>query len=61
VALSLSLDWYYQATKNIQSFGTKKITSPGMAVIWWFVPVYFFLKHTLLLNNYGRPAIQKQF
>ena len=43
-ALSLSLYWYYQATENIQSFGAKEITSPVKAVIWWFVPVYFFWK-----------------
>lgn len=48
VALSLSLYWYYQAAKNIQSFGTKEITSPVMAVISWFVPVYIFGKSYII-------------
>jgi len=34
----IGLYWYYRATKNIHSFGAKKVTSPRMAVIWWFVP-----------------------
>jgi hypothetical protein len=35
----LSLYWYFRATKNIHSFGAKGLTSPKMAVIWWFVPI----------------------
>lgn len=33
------LFWYYRATKNIHSFGAKEVTSPRMAVIWWFIPI----------------------
>lgn len=43
VALSFSL-LVLSSNKNIQSFGVKEITSPVKAVIWWFVPVYFFWK-----------------
>ncbi|HJU79853.1 MAG TPA: DUF4328 domain-containing protein, partial [Nitrososphaeraceae archaeon] len=50
-ALSLSLYWYYQATENIQSFGAKEITSPVKAVIWWFVPVYFFWKPYIITQQ----------
>ena len=32
--------WYYRTTKNIHSFGAKKVSSPRMAVIWWFVPFF---------------------
>jgi hypothetical protein len=39
-----SLFWYYRATKNIHSFGAKTVTSPIMAVIWWFIPIFFFWK-----------------
>lgn len=38
------LFWYYRATKNIHSFGAKEVTSPRMAVIWWFVPIAFLWK-----------------
>ena len=40
----VKLFWYFRASKNIHAFGAKKITSPIMAVIWWFVPVLFFWK-----------------
>jgi hypothetical protein len=33
------LIWYYRATKNIHSIGAKEVTSPRMAVIWWFIPI----------------------
>jgi hypothetical protein len=35
----ITLSWYSRATKNIHSFGAKEVTSPKMAVIWWFVPI----------------------
>lgn len=35
-----ALVWYYRATKNIHSFGAKWVTSPAMAVIWWFIPIF---------------------
>jgi len=38
------LFWYYRTTKNIQSFGAKAVTSPVMAVIWWFIPILFLWK-----------------
>ena len=31
--------WYFRATKNIHAFGARSVTSPIMAVIWWFVPI----------------------
>lgn len=30
---------YFRANKNIHAFGAKGVTSPIMAVIWWFVPI----------------------
>lgn len=33
------LVWFYRATKNINSFGAKYVNSPGMAVVWWFIPI----------------------
>jgi len=33
------LVWFYRATKNIYSFGAKYVNSPGMAVVWWFIPI----------------------
>lgn len=59
VALSLSLYWYYQATKNIQSFGTKEITSPVKAIIWWFVPVYFFWKPYIITQQLWKASNPK--
>jgi len=38
------LFWYYRATKNIHSFGTKEVSSPRMAVIWWLIPIAFLWK-----------------
>lgn len=38
------LIWYYKATKNIRSFGAKEITSPEMAVVWWFIPIMHLWK-----------------
>ena len=38
------LYWYYRTMKNVHSFGAKTMTSPIMAVIWWFIPVFFFWK-----------------
>ena len=40
----ITLFWYYWASKNIHSFGAKKVTSPIMAAIWWIVPIFFFWK-----------------
>lgn len=38
------LFWYFRSTKNVHSFGAKTVTSPIMAVIWWFIPILFFWK-----------------
>lgn len=40
----VALVWYYRATKNIHSFGAKMVTSTAMAVIWWFIPIFFLWK-----------------
>jgi len=39
IVLILTLYWFYRATKNAHQFGGKEITSPVMAVIWWFIPI----------------------
>ena len=39
LVLMVVLLWYYRATKNIHSFGAKEVTSPIMAVVWWFIPI----------------------
>lgn len=44
VAFIAGLVWYYRATKNIHSFGAKWVTSPIMAVVWWFIPIFNFWK-----------------
>lgn len=31
--------WFYRANKNIHSFNAKDVSSPRMAVIWWFIPI----------------------
>ena len=40
----VQLVWYYRSTKNIHSFGAKWVTSPVMAVVWWFIPIFNFWK-----------------
>jgi hypothetical protein len=40
----LGFYWFYRANKNIHAFGAKQISSPIMAVIWWFVPIFQFWK-----------------
>lgn len=44
ITTSVMLIWFYKASKNIQSFGAKGVTSPIMAVVWWFVPILNFWK-----------------
>lgn len=39
IAFIITLYWFYRANKNIHAFGAKEISSPRMAVIWWFVPI----------------------
>ncbi len=39
VVFILTLYWYYRASKNVRAFGATGITSPVMAVVWWFVPI----------------------
>jgi len=39
VALIITLYWFYRANKNIHAFGAKEVSSPAMAVIWWFIPI----------------------
>ena len=35
----ITLIWFYRASKNIHDFGAKNVSSPRMAVIWWFIPI----------------------
>jgi hypothetical protein len=44
VEFIIRLFWYYRATKNIHSFGAQAVISPTMAVVWWFIPIFFFWK-----------------
>jgi hypothetical protein len=39
IAFIITLYWFYRANRNIHAFGAKEISSPRMAVIWWFVPI----------------------
>jgi hypothetical protein len=39
VASIITLYWYYRANKNTHIFGATGISSPIMAVIWWFIPI----------------------
>ena len=36
----ITLIWFYRSNKNIHAFGAKEVSSPRMAVIWWFIPVW---------------------
>ena len=44
IGLIVILFWFHRANKNIHAFGAKEITSPRMAVIWWFVPIFHLWK-----------------
>lgn len=35
----ITLVWFYRSNKNIHAFGAKEVSSPRMAVIWWFIPI----------------------
>ena len=35
----ITLYWFYRANKNTHIFGATGISSPIMAVIWWFIPI----------------------
>jgi Domain of unknown function (DUF4328) len=39
IAIIISLCWFYRADKNIHAFGAKEVSSPKMAVMWFFVPI----------------------
>jgi len=39
VTAIITLIWFYRANKNIHIFGAKEVSTPRMAVIWWFVPI----------------------
>lgn len=39
ILLILTLYWFYRSTINAHQFGAREITSPVMAVIWWFIPI----------------------
>jgi hypothetical protein len=36
----ITLGWFYRATKNVRTLGAKEVSSPIMAVVWWFVPIF---------------------
>ena len=40
IGVIIALFWYHGATKNIHSFGAKRTTTPNMAVISWFIPLF---------------------
>ena len=44
IATIVILIWFYRANKNIHAFGAKEVSSPRMAVIWWFIPILFLWK-----------------
>ena len=35
----ITLIWFYRSNKNIHAFGAREVSSPRMAVIWWFIPI----------------------
>jgi len=39
IAFIIMLYWFYRANKNTHIFGATGISSPTMAVIWWFIPI----------------------
>ena len=44
VIVVITLIWFYRANKNIHAFGAKDVSSPRMAVIWWFIPIMHLWK-----------------
>jgi len=44
VTAIITLFWFYRANKNIHTFGAKEVSTPRMAVIWWFVPILHLWK-----------------
>jgi heme/copper-type cytochrome/quinol oxidase subunit 2 len=44
VTAVITLFWFYRANKNIHTFGAKKVSTPRMAIIWWFVPILHLWK-----------------
>ena len=35
----ITLIWFYRSNKNTHAFGAREVSSPRMAVIWWFIPI----------------------
>lgn len=53
----ITLIWYHRATKNIHSFGAKEVTSPTMAVVWWFIPIANLWKPYKLTQQIWKASI----
>lgn len=39
VSIVATLLWFHRANNNIHAFGAKEVSSPTMAVLWFFVPI----------------------
>jgi uncharacterized protein DUF4328 len=45
VNLILFLIWFHRADKNLSALGATELRfTPGWAVAWWFIPIFFFWK-----------------
>jgi len=38
ISTILTLIWFYKTNRNIHAFGAKDLSSPKMAVLWFFIP-----------------------
>jgi uncharacterized protein DUF4328 len=44
IMIIIALYWFYRASANIRSFGATHTSSPAIAVICWFIPLYHLWK-----------------
>ena len=57
VALVAGLVWLYRAVANLAALGYPGSASPVMAVVWWFVPVAFFvMPYRVMRDLYAHSA-----
>jgi hypothetical protein len=50
-SIIVTLLWFYRATDNIHAFGAKEVSSPRMAVLWFFIPIFNLWKPYLVAQQ----------
>ena len=51
ISIIVTLLWFYRATNNIHAFGAKEVSSPRMAVLWFFIPILNLWKPYLVAQQ----------